>query len=162
MTVPNAHRGGVYTPLTLPVKVTGSVPTNAIASGDLIAIASGKAIPQVSWPYTTDEATTQTAFAAAFQGMSNSRSRASTTDPRDLTIEVNSQGYFDINVEALGGGYALGDMIGIGTDGASACLTTCKKVSTLAKAIGRIVETPTNGTAAGLVRVELLNTPHSR
>ena len=162
MTSPNAHRGGVYVPFTLPVKLTGAVPTNAIATGDLLAIVSGKVIPQVSWAFTTDEATTQTAFAAAFQGVSNSRSRAATTDPRDLNVEVNSAGYFDINVEALGGGYALGDMIGIGTDGSTACLSTCKKVTTLARAIGRIVETPTIGTAAGFVRVELLNTPHSR
>lgn len=162
MTSPNAHRGGVYTPFNLPVKLTGAVPVNAIATGDLLGFASGKVIPQLSWPFVTDEATTQTAFAAAFQGVSNSRSRALTTDPRDLTVEVNSHGYFDINVEALGGGYALGDMIGIGTDASAACLSTCKKVTTLAKAIGRIVEIPTNGTAAGMVRVELLNTPHSR
>lgn len=163
MTLPlNAHRGGLYVAIPLPAKLTGSVATNSINSGDLLAQASSKVIPAASWPYVTDEATTQTAFAAAFQGVSNGRSRAGFGTPNDLTVEVNAEGYFDINVDALGGGYVLGDMIGVSTNGADAVLATCKKVTTLAKAIGRIVKVPTIGTAAGQVRVELLNTPQRR
>lgn len=158
----NAHRYGLYTAIPVPVKVTSTVPTNAINPGDLLAQVSGKALPQTAWVYATDEATTQAAFAAAFLGMSNSRSRQGSTDARDLTVEVNEDGVFDVNVIADGSGYALDGRIGVATDGSSAVLATCKNVSTSAKAIARIVETPTIGTTAGQVRCRLLNTPSKR
>lgn len=163
MTLPlNAHRGGLYVAIPLPAKLTGALATNSIGSGDLVAQASGKLVPAASWPYVTDEATTQTAFAAAFQGVSNGRSRAGFGAPNDLTVEVNAEGYFDVNVDALGGGYALGDMLGVSTNGADTVLSTLKKVTTLAKAVARVVKPSTIGTAAGQLRVELLNTPQRR
>src|SRR6478609_5290425 len=94
------HRAGPIAPVFLKVALTGSVPAYDIAIGDLIAQVSGKAVNAANWTWDTDLATTQAAFMAAFVGISASRSIAGSTDARDLEIQVETQGEFDVDLSA--------------------------------------------------------------
>ncbi len=94
------HRVDITRPIYVPVKLTSTVPTNAIEIGDLVALAVGFAVPAASWTWDTNEATTRAAFMAGYIGIANSRSRIGSTDTRDLMIEVITAGEFDMSLTA--------------------------------------------------------------
>jgi hypothetical protein len=141
----------VYAPVTL----TGAVPTNTIVSGDLVALVSNKAVPVTAFTWTTDLATTQTAFAVAFLGMSTGRSRAATTDPRDLELPVQMDG--TIEMDCSSASYTIGQYVGPIKASGNALLNTVAGVATKALAVGVVVKD--SGASATKVMVRLLNTP---
>lgn len=144
------HRTGPVDQITVPVKLTGSVPTSTIQPGDLVAMVSGFAVPATAFTWTTDEATTQTNFAAVFVGMSNSRSIAATTDARQLEIGVTMAG--EIEMDAVSATYNVGDYVGCNS-AASALLQQVKAVATKARAIGMVVRKEATATTRILVRL---------
>lgn len=148
--MPHIHRTGPVDPIYAPVKLTNGVPTSTIQPGDLIAMVSGFAVKAADFTWTTDEATTQTNFATAFTGMSNSRSRASTTDSRDLIIGVTTGG--EIEMDAVSATYNINDYVGCDS-AASALKNTVKAVATKARAIGIVVRKEASATTRILVRL---------
>jgi hypothetical protein len=141
-----------------PVKLTSSVPTNTINLGDLVALESNKAVPVTVFTWTTDLATTQTNFATAFLGMSTGRSRAATTDPRDLEVPVQMDG--TIEMDCSSGTYTIGQYVGPIKAAGNALLNTVAGVATKALAVGVVVRD--SGASATRVMVRLLNTPVKR
>ncbi len=106
----NIHITGFPDLVQIPVTLDGDVPDADINQGDPVAIVSGFAVGVVDFPWTTDLATTQAAFKAAFAGMSSGRSRAGTTDVRDLYVPVRQDGVDEVDVDSAA--YEFGDYIG--------------------------------------------------
>lgn len=155
----NVHRTGPVDLVTMAVPVTGILPTNTIDQGAPCALVSGKPVPAPAFTWTTDLATTQTNFAAAFAGISESRSRAATTDTRDLQVAINLDGTYEFDV-ATGTDFAVGEYIGPAKAAGNALLNSVAKVGSKALAIAVVVE----DTAAGALRVRarLVNTMFMR
>lgn len=152
------HRSGPVDQIYVPVKLTSTVPTNTIQVGDLVALESNKAVPASVFTWDTDLATTQTAFAVAFLGVSASRSRAATTDPRDLEIAVDADG--TIEMDATSATYTVNQFVGPAKDTGNALKNTVVGVATKALSIGVVVKD--SGANATRVLVRLHNTPVSR
>ena len=131
------HRKGPIDPIQVDVKLSSGVPANTINIGDLVALESFAAVPAQNFTWDTDEATTQTNFAAAFAGMSTSRSRASTTDTRDLQITVDTDGY--IEMDCVSDNYDLGEYVGPDSE-SSQLKQTVKVVSAKSKAVAVVIE----------------------
>ncbi len=166
MTAPyHVHAGGGFVAIPCPVKLTSTAPTNTIAVGDLVGIESGYAVPAHAFTWDTDTATTQTAFAAAFRGVSNSRSRAGVafaTDPRDQAITVNDDSDAEYRGYLLAAAQLdIGSYVGPAKN-ASANLLTQSLIGGLTKArsIGIVSR---RMTASGtVVFYKLINTPAQR
>lgn len=135
------------------VHVTSSVPTRAIASGDLLAAVSSKMIPASAFTWDTDLATTRAAFVAAFVGVSEGRSRIGSTDARDLRIPVNTNGTYEMDCTSAS--YTVGQLVGPKKDSGNALMNTLEGVSAVTQAIGRVVEA---GSSVTRIKVRLLNT----
>ncbi len=152
------HRRGLLTPIHgVRVKLTSSVPTNDIEVGDLVGQESDYAVPAHLFTWDTNEATTRVAFAAAFLGVSADRSRAATTDARDLEIQVNTDGYYEL--EVVSGTYELGAKIGPEKAAGNALLQKCKAVSAENEAVAVCVE---RGTTVTRLLCALVNTVTKR
>ena len=148
------HRKGAVRPLhRVRVKLSGSVPANTINAGDLVCNESNYAIPISAFTWDTDEATTRVAAVAAFLGVSNDRSRASTTDARDLFIEVHTDGYFEF--DCASGTYEVGDKLGPDKDTGNALKNQVKAVSAENQAVAVVVE---RGATVTRVMGQLVNT----
>jgi len=140
------------------VAVTGVVPANTIQSGDLVANVTNKAVVGAAFTWDTDLATTQTAFVAAFLGVSESRSRAATTDQRDLRIAVSMDGTYEIDCTSAT--YTVGQLVGLAKDtGNNLLSSTVVGVATKALAVGVVLEA---GVALTRLKIRLLNTPPKR
>ena len=131
------HRKGPIDPIQVDVKLTSDVPTNTINIGDLVALESFKAVPAQNFTWDTDEATTQENFAAAFAGVSCSRSRAGVTDTRDLEIQVATDGY--IEFDCVSDNYDLGEYLGCDS-AASLLKQTVKVVGSKDVAVAVVIE----------------------
>ena len=131
------HRKGPIDPIQVAVKVTSEVPTNLINIGDLVALESFVVVPAQAFTWDTNEATTQTAFADAFVGASCSRSRLGTSDPRDLEIQVATDGY--IEFDCVSDNYDLGEYLGCDS-AASLLKQTVKVVGSKAVAVAIVIE----------------------
>lgn len=151
-------RSGPVDQIYVPVKLTSTVPTNTIQVGDLVAMESNKAVPVASFTWTTDTATTQTNFAAAFIGLSAARSRAATTDARDLEISVDIDG--NVEFDAVSGTYTVGQYLGCAKDTGNNLKQTVEGVATKARAIAVVVKD--SGASATRVLARLINTPVKR
>lgn len=148
------HRTGPVDPQHFDVAVTGVVPTNTIEQGDAVAYVANKATPAGAFTWTTDLATTQTAFAVAFLGISESRSRAASTDTRDLRVMVNMDGTYEFDCTSAT--YTVGQFVGLAKAAGNTLLpSTVVGVASKALAIGVVVEA---GTTVTKVKVRLLNT----
>ena len=148
------HRTGPVDIQHFDVAVTSSVPTSAIEQGDFLAYVSNKAVPAAVFAWTTDLATTQTAFVVAFLGVSESRSRISTTDPRDLRVAVNMDGTYE--ADCASATFTVGQYVGLAkATGNNLESSKVVGVATAALAVGRVVEA---GTALTRVKFRLLNT----
>lgn len=152
------HRTGPVDLAFVDVALTSTVPTNDIAQGDAVAIVTGKAVPANKFTWGTDLATTQTAFAAAFFGVSESRSRAATTDARDLRIAVNMDGTYEFDCTSAD--YTVGQYVGLAKDTGNNLLSAkVEACTTKARAIGVVVLA---GTSLTTVQVRLINTAIKR
>lgn len=148
------HRTGPVDIQHFDVKLTSTVPTNDINSGDFVASVSDKVVPAAAFAWTTDLATTQTAFAVAFLGASESRSRAASTDSRDLRVAVNMDGTYE--ADCASATFTVGQFVGPAKAAGNALLSsTVIGVATRALAIGVVVEA---GTALTKVKFRLINT----
>ena len=148
------HRTGPVDTQHFDVALTSTVPTSTIEQGDAVAYVSDKAVPASAFTWTTDLATTQTAFVVAFLGISESRSRAATTDTRDLRINVNMDGTYEFDCTSAS--YTVGQFVGLAKDTGNNLLSSqVVGVATKALAIGVVVEA---GTTVTKVKVRLLNT----
>jgi len=148
------HRTGPVDIQHFDVAVTSTVPTNTINPGDFVAYVSDKAVPASAFTWDTDLATTQAAFVTAFLGISESRSRASTTDTRDLRIAVNTDGVYE--ADCTSGNYTVGQFIGLAKASGNALLASqLVGVATRTLAVG-VVLVP--GTSITRVKFRLLNT----
>ena len=148
------HRVGPVDIQHFDVALTGAVPTSDIAQGDFLAYVSDKAVPAAAFAWDTDLATTQTAFAVAFIGVSESRSRAATTDARDLRVAANMDGTYE--VDCASANFTVGQYVGMAKDTGNNLLSSkVVGVASLALAVGRVVEA---GTAITRVKIRLLNT----
>lgn len=135
------------------VHVTSSVPTNTINIGDFVFNASGKVRPAATFTWNTDLATTQTAFAAAFVGVSEDRSRAGVDDTRDLRLAVNMDGTYEVDADSAT--YTINQYVGMAKATGNALLSSkVAGVSGRTLAVGVVVEN-TTGTR---VKIRLLNT----
>jgi hypothetical protein len=152
------HRTGPVDPATILVKVTSSVPTNAIEVGDLLAIESGFAVPSTAFTWSTDLATTRTNFAAAFLGLSDSRSRQGVTDTRDLEVMFEMDG--NIEFDCASAAYVVGDYLAPAKAAGNALVKTVEKVATKATAIAIVVKSTVGSQTRVLAR--LINTPPKR
>jgi hypothetical protein len=155
----NVHRTGPVDIITVAVPLTSNVPTNSIAMGTPVALVAGSPIPAVAFTWTTDLATTQTNFAAAFFGISESRSIAGSTDVRNNQVAINMDGTYEFDV-TTGTDFAVGQFIGCSKGVGNNLIDTVEVVPTKARAIAVVVE----DTAAGAlkVRARLVNTLFKR
>jgi hypothetical protein len=148
------HRTGPVDLQNFDVALTSTVPTSTIEIGDAVAYVSSKAVPASAFTWTTDLATTQTAFAVAFLGISESRSRAGVSDTRDLRIAVNMDGTYE--ADCTSASYTVGQFVGLAKDTGNNLLSAkVEGVASKARAIGVVVEA---GTTVTKVKIRLLNT----
>jgi hypothetical protein len=157
------HRTGPVLPKQYPVKLTGGLKTNSIASGDLLALETVGGVEQlvsaVNWVWTTDEATTSDAFALKFAGVAAGRSNAlKPTDTRDTSILVSQDGEYEVLVTA--GAYQAGTFLKPNKAAGNALLNTCKATTDLSTAIFCVSETSLAG--ATRVRAYILKTAPKR
>lgn len=148
------HRYGPVDLQGFDVALTSTVPTNDIASGDFVAYVSDKAVPAVAWTWDTDLATTQAAFVVAFLGVSETHSRAATTDTRDLRIMVNTDGTYE--ADCASANFTVGQFVGMAKASGNTLLSSkVVGVATRLLAVGVVVEA---GTALTRVKFRLINT----
>lgn len=129
----------------------------AVGSGDLVGTSSGNVVRAEDTAWDTNLATTQTAFAAAFLGVSAQHKPASTAritgNGRDNVIRVDTAGVFEFDCASAN--FAIGDYVGPAKQTGN--LLESKKVVAVggeALAIGKVVEA---GTALTRVKVQILS-----
>lgn len=150
------HRYGPVLLEHFDVALTGAVPANTIESGTLVAYVADKAVPAEVFTWTTDLATTQQNFQTAFIGVSEGRSRAATTDTRDLRVPVNMDGVYEFDV-AVAAAFNVGDFIGVAQVGATNFVQSkVVEVASAARAIARVVRAAPAGSTK--VVAALINT----
>jgi hypothetical protein len=159
MSIPHIHVGGPCNPQAILTKISSGLTVNAINPGDLLSIdSSNNVIPASAWPWTTNLATTQAAFALNFRGFTDSRSRVNSADPRDSRVNAIEDGFYDFNVAS--GTYTVGQYLGInGTSGGMS--SQLVGVSSKADAVA-IVTRGSDSQTVTTVRGELTNTPTRR
>jgi hypothetical protein len=155
----NVHRTGPVDIVVISVPLTSNVPTNSINMGSPVALVAGAPIPASVFTWTTDIATTQTNFSAAFFGMSEGRSIAGSTDVRNNTIAINMDGTYEFD-STVGVDYAVGQFIGCSKAAGNNLLDTVEVVPTKVRAIAVVVEDTPAG--ALKVRARLINTLFKR
>lgn len=139
------HIGAFPDMSQVPVKLTSTIPTNTISPGDLVAQVSGYALKASDWTWDTNLATTQAAFALAFIGLSAGRSRAASTDARDLNIPVLKDG--DELCDVTSGNYTFGQYLGPAKDTGNNLKNTLVGVATKSLATHMSLETVTGVTS---------------
>ena len=151
------HRMGPVDIQHFDVVGTSPLPTNTIQSGDFVANVGDKAVPANAFTWTTDLATTQTNFVAAFLGASESRSLPE-SDARFMRVAVNMDGTYE--VDSTSATYTVGQYVGLAKDTGNNLLSSkVEACTTKARAIGVILEA---GTALTRVKIRLINTPFKR
>lgn len=125
-----------------------------IAAGDLLYLDGDDAKPAASFPWTSDLATTQTAFAQAFLGVAHEPSPAGSSAPISVDLSPLAVYEFDCDSDT----YEVGGLIG--PDGEASALFSQRltKVATPARAIGRAAEF--KASAATLLKVRLASAWH--
>jgi len=144
---------GSTNPVVAPVATA-----SAIKVGDLVAISSGNAISAADFTWDTDEATTQTNFAAAFLGVSGQLKRATVAlvygNSVANEIRIDCSGIYE--ADFTGGPVAVGDFVGPSSASNALLPQTLEKVDAKTKAIGSVVEA--NAGSSGVVKFQLLST----
>lgn len=135
-----------------PVKVAVDSDT-VIEIGDLVYLASGKALPASELADAGTKAQNQEAFHDAFLGVATSRSRAGDTDP----IIVATTGVFEFPIASAT--LVIGSLVGSAGTGEAGAVGVANQliesVATANLAIGRTVEAIASGTK---VKVDIVST----
>lgn len=128
----------------------------AIAVGDLVALSSGSAISASDFTWDTNLATTQTAFASAFLGVSGQAKIANTAlvygNSVANQIRVDCSGIFQ--GDYTGSALLVGDFVGPTAVSSVLQPQSLVKVASAALAIGRVVEALAG---TGTVKFQLLS-----
>jgi len=137
--------------------VVAPVATNkAIQVGDLVALSSGSAISALDFPWDTNLATTQTAFASAFLGVSGQLKREDIAlvygNSVDNQIRVDCSGIYAGTY--TGSALLVGDFVGPTSVSSVLQPQSLVKVASAALAIGRVVEALAG---TGTVKFQLLS-----
>lgn len=112
--------------------------------GDFCALVSGECVPAVDFTWTSNLATTQTNFAAAFLGHSPQYKKAAQAyvygNGTDNVITMSTSGVYEADLDT-GTTLEVGDFVGMAKDTGNNLLSqTVAKVDAVAKAIGVVVE----------------------
>jgi hypothetical protein len=154
------HRTGPVDIINTEVLLSGAVPAATINPGDFVFASTvsnvNYANPITNMTWTTDLSTTQANAALVLMGVASGRSRASTTDPRDLKVLVNMDGTFECDAASA----IYSQYVGFKKAAGNALLQTLEAVSAKANACGIVVEN--TGVAATRIKVRLVNTPPKR
>lgn len=121
-----------------------------IEVGDLLYLASGKAVNASAMTPEETVAATQAAFSALFLGVAMQKSPSGNAAP----IRVATTGVFEFDAPMTT--YALGDLVGIYESGAEAELPNQKvdKVQSATNAFGRVCRIEASASACVLVAVK--------
>ena len=123
--------------------------STVIEIGDLLYLASGKALPASSMTPKTTVVATQSSFSNAFVGVAMQRSENGSTSP----IRVATTGVFEYDAPSTT--YGLGDLVGIYESEAAAPIAPqmVAKVSSSSGAIGRVSRVESTATTSILVSI---------
>lgn len=142
-------RHGATNPVTINV-----ASATVIEIGDLIGVdTTAKPVEGTSWPWDTNEATSQEKFHDAFLGVATQASRAGDTD--DITVATS--GVFEMIAES--DTYLFGQLVGpydVGATGTNLGSQSVEDVATANLAIGRVARRVT--VAATSVFVDIKST----
>lgn len=108
---------------------------SVIAAGDLVWLDGDDAKPASDFPWTTDLATTQAAFAEKFLGVAHQQSAAGQTDP--ISVDVSPLSVYEFDAAAAP--YEVGQPLGPDESG-STLLNQQLESATAANAIARSAE----------------------
>lgn len=119
---------------------------------DLCALVAGEVVPAVDFTWTSNLATTQTNFAAAFLGNSVQYKPANQAyvfgNGSDNLITVSTSGTFQADLDTTTT-LAVGDFVGMAKDTGNNLLSqVVSKVDAVAKAIGVVVQAEVDATTA--------------
>jgi mRNA-degrading endonuclease toxin of MazEF toxin-antitoxin module len=147
---------GETNPVSAPIATA-----NSIAIGDLVGYdtSTNYVVKASDFAWTTDLATTQTAFALVFLGTSGQKKLAGEArvfgNSTDNIVRIDCSGVFECDATAAT--YEFGDFVGPAKDsGNNMVNTTVAKVSGVALAIGRVCEN--TAASATKVKIQLLST----
>ncbi len=126
-----------------------------IEAGDLVYLDGDDVKPAADFPFTTDLATTQGNYAAAFLGIAHQQSADGDTD--DLSIDFSPHAVYEMNVNAAN--YEVGDRLGPDELSAALMSQQLEAVPSADLAIARATEYKTSATS--LLRVTLASAFHS-
>lgn len=128
----------------------------AISVGDLVALSSGSAISALDFPWDTNLATTQTAFASAFLGISGQAKKANVAlvygNSVANQVRVDCSGVFQ--GDYTGTALLVGDFVGPTSVSSVLQPQSLVKVASAALAVGRVVEALAG---TGIVKFQLLS-----
>lgn len=141
---------------TAPAIVTVAT-AKAVATGDLVGMSGGTLVRAEDTAWDTNLATTQTAFAALFLGVSAQRKDANVArvpgNSEDNVIRVDTTGVFEYDCASAS--FAVGDLVGPAKDTGNALLSNkVVSVASEAYAIGRVWEATSSATR---VKVKILS-----
>ena len=127
--------------------------------GDFAALVAGECVPALDFTWTSNLATTQTNFAAAFLGHSPQYKPANVAyvygNGTDNVITMSTSGVYEADLDSATT-LAVGDWVGMAKDTGNNLLSqTVAKVDAVTKAIGTVVEA---GTSLTRCRFRLLPT----
>lgn len=122
---------------------------SVIVPGELVWMDEGLARPASEFPWTTNAATTRTAFAAVFAGIAHQGSKAGETMP--ISVDVSPHAIYEMSVD--GGTFAVGDALAPAVEENALVSDRLAKVTDSTHAIGRAAEYHT--ASSTLLRVQL-------
>lgn len=125
-----------------------------IEAGDLVYLDEDDVKPASAFPFTTDLATTQANFAAAFLGIAHQQSQAGETD--DLSIDFSPHAVYEFDVH--GAAYEVGDLLGPDELSSALMNQQLEAVASVELAIARSAEYRAN--ASALLRVSFASAYH--
>ncbi len=125
-----------------------------IEAGDLVYLDADDVKPASQFPWNTDLATTQSAFAAVFLGVAHQPSAAGETDPVSVDLSPHAVYEFDVNPAT----YELGDALGPDEQSAALMNQQLEAVASGTLGIARAAEY--RGTTAGTLRVVFASAYH--
>lgn len=130
--MPTRFRSGLVQLVRFPVSSA-----TVIEPGDLLFVSGGLVAPAADFTWTTDLATTQAAFAAAFVGVAYSGSADGETEP--VSVDVSPLAVYES--EANPAAFSVGDLLAPAETVSALASQMLDQVASAAQAIARAMET---------------------